>query len=54
MSLKMMLLREFILIVSRLNGVLILYYRYKNDEIRRGCILQWPDGDTSASHQEHM
>uniref|UniRef100_A0A6A7FZZ2 Tachykinin-like peptides receptor 86C n=2 Tax=Hirondellea gigas TaxID=1518452 RepID=A0A6A7FZZ2_9CRUS len=28
--------------------------RYKDDKIRRGCILQWPDGSTSASIQEHI
>ncbi|KAK3869950.1 hypothetical protein Pcinc_024783, partial [Petrolisthes cinctipes] len=27
---------------------------YKDDEVRRGCILRWPDGHTSSSRQEHM
>nr|XP_053656101.1 uncharacterized protein LOC128704905 [Cherax quadricarinatus] len=28
--------------------------RYKNDEIRRGCFLAWPDGDTSTSYMEYV
>ncbi|XP_050726319.1 tachykinin-like peptides receptor 86C isoform X2 [Eriocheir sinensis] len=28
--------------------------RYKNDEIRRGCFLLWPDGKTSISYREYV
>ncbi|XP_045134389.1 tachykinin-like peptides receptor 86C isoform X2 [Portunus trituberculatus] len=28
--------------------------KYKNNEVRRGCILRWPDGLTSSSRQEHI
>ncbi|XP_071532037.1 tachykinin-like peptides receptor 86C [Panulirus ornatus] len=31
-----------------------LSIRYKNDEIRRGCILLWPDGETSFSYREYV
>ncbi|XP_042869475.1 tachykinin-like peptides receptor 86C [Penaeus japonicus] len=27
---------------------------YKDNEVRRGCILRWPDGQTSTSQQEHI
>ncbi|XP_069952980.1 tachykinin-like peptides receptor 99D isoform X2 [Cherax quadricarinatus] len=32
----------------------ISFDRYKDDEVRRGCILQWPDGQTSSSQHEHI
>ncbi|XP_064095584.1 tachykinin-like peptides receptor 99D isoform X2 [Macrobrachium nipponense] len=28
--------------------------RYKNNEIRRGCFLLWPDGKTSISYREYV
>ncbi|XP_045136936.1 tachykinin-like peptides receptor 86C isoform X2 [Portunus trituberculatus] len=28
--------------------------KYKNDEIRRGCFLLWPDGQTSISYREYV
>lgn len=29
-------------------------FRYKNNEVRRGCILVWPDGEMGNSMQDHM
>ncbi|KAK8733015.1 hypothetical protein OTU49_006708, partial [Cherax quadricarinatus] len=50
--------RVFILVIWTSSMVLalpcLLYsttvsVTYKDDEVRRGCILQWPDGQTSSS-----
>ncbi|XP_068201558.1 tachykinin-like peptides receptor 86C [Palaemon carinicauda] len=55
--------RVFILIIWSSSVLLalpcILYsdtvsIQYKNNEVRRGCILRWPDGQTSISKHEHI
>nr|QPB70564.1 putative tachykinin-related peptide receptor II variant 3 [Homarus americanus] len=55
--------RVFILVIWSSSMVLslpcLLYsttvsFTYKDDEVRRGCILRWPDGQTSSSQHEHI